>query len=91
LTLLCSYHHRLLHEGAFKIEREADGALRYLRADGRVIPRGGYRLADLADDGSTTPHENPSGEGFCTTSVQGSVDEIRETAAVYRVTRLRPG
>jgi hypothetical protein len=90
LTLLCTYHHRLLHEGSFKIEREGDGSLRYLRADGRPIPRGGYRLEDFTDDGWRPTDENPSREGFCTTAVQHSVNEIRETAAVYRVTRLRP-
>jgi hypothetical protein len=66
LTLLCAQHHRLLHEGGFKIEREGDGALRFLRADGRVIPRGGYRVEDFTDDFD----ENPSREGFRTATVQ---------------------
>ena len=37
LALLCSHHHTLLHEGRFRIRRAADGALRFERADGRVI------------------------------------------------------
>ena len=28
LTLLCTHHHRCLHEGGFRIAREADGELR---------------------------------------------------------------
>jgi hypothetical protein len=50
LTLLCSYHHRLLHEGGFGIRRGEDGAIHFQRADGRVIPRHGYRLEDVCDD-----------------------------------------
>jgi Domain of unknown function (DUF222)/HNH endonuclease len=49
LTLLCTQHHRLLHEGRFRIRREADGALRFERMDGRVIPRGGYCAEDVVD------------------------------------------
>jgi hypothetical protein len=37
LTLLCRRHHRLVHEGGFGVERIVDGALRFTRADGRVI------------------------------------------------------
>lgn len=50
LTLLCSHHHTLLHEGRFRIRRNGDGSLRFERADGRVIPRFGYRLEDMRDD-----------------------------------------
>jgi hypothetical protein len=56
LTLLCSHHHRLLHEGGFRIRRDAEGRPYFQRPDGRVIPRFGYRLADMRDD------ENPSAE-----------------------------
>jgi hypothetical protein len=50
LTLLCSHHHTLLHEGGFSIRREDDSALRFVRGDGRLIPRCGYRLEDMQDD-----------------------------------------
>jgi hypothetical protein len=50
LTLLCSHHHRLLHEGGFAIRRDAHGDTYFQRADGRAIPRFGYRLADMRDD-----------------------------------------
>ena len=50
MALLCTYHHELLHQGAFLIEEEADGALRFVTADRRTIPRGGYRLEDFVDD-----------------------------------------
>ena len=51
LTLLCSYHHRLLHEGGLRIATGADGSRYFQRPDGRVIPRCGYRLDDMLDDG----------------------------------------
>jgi hypothetical protein len=50
VTLLCTYHHRLLHEGAFHTERAADGVVTFMRTDGRVIPRFGYRAEDFRDD-----------------------------------------
>ena len=68
LTLLCTYHHRLLHEGGFRVEREADGTLTFTRADGRVIPRFGYRVEDFTDDYGddvlADAGANPSCEGF---------------------------
>jgi hypothetical protein len=92
VTLLCTYHHRLLHEGGFSIGREADGSLRFVTADGRTIPRAGYRLDDFVDDGVGGDDENPSAEGFCTTGVQRDVErsEVREPAAVYRLKRAEP-
>jgi Domain of unknown function (DUF222)/HNH endonuclease len=88
LTLLCTHHHRLLHEGGFTIEREGDESLRFLRADGRTIPRGGYRLEDFVDDGADVD-EKSLREGFRTSMVQWPTSEVREPAGVYRVTPIR--
>jgi len=92
ITLLCTYHHRLHHEGGFRIVKEADGTLRFITADGRTIPRAGYRLDDFVDDGVGAEDESPSAEGFCTTAVQRDFerDEVRETAAVYRLKQAEP-
>ena len=67
MTLLCDHHHRLLHEGGFRIVRDDEGmdargratqgavveggTLRFVTADGRSIPRNGHRLEDFVDDG----------------------------------------
>jgi hypothetical protein len=95
MTLLCTHHHKLLHEGNFAIQRESDGTLRFVTADGRTIPRGGYRLEDFVDDdvGGETDDaltDAPRG-GFCTTPVQREWEraEVRETAAVYRLEAVR--
>ena len=77
LALLCTYHHRLLHEGAFNIVKEADDTLRFVTADGRTIPRHGYRREDFVDDDVVAADESPSAEGFC----------VREPAAIYRLRR----
>jgi hypothetical protein len=84
LTLLCTYHHRLLHEGAFSIAKEADDALRFVTADGRTIPQHGYRREDFVDDDADTGADT-SAEGFCTTTVQPPRDEVREPATIYRI------
>jgi hypothetical protein len=73
LTLLCTYHHTLVHEGGFKIRRDGDRAIYFERPDGRVIPRHGYRLEDMQDDYAVA--ENPSTEG--------ETSQVREPAAVY--------
>ena len=91
MTLLCTHHHRQLHEGGFSIVRDEGGTLRFVTADGRSLPRRGYRLEDFVDDdgGSATENadQNPSREGFCTTPVRHEWErsEVRETAAVYRL------
>ncbi len=90
LVLLCTHHHRLLHEGGFAIRRDAQGEIYFQRPDGRVIPRGGYRLEDRVDEtagaidsdadagaGAEWP-ANPSAEGFCT-------DAVREARGVYLI------
>ncbi len=38
LALLCRRHHRAVHEGGYRVERLADGGLRFRRPDGRALP-----------------------------------------------------
>jgi hypothetical protein len=88
MTLLCSHHHRKLHEGGFGIVREQSGTLRFVTNDGRTIPRNGYRLEDFVDDDIGVDADDASREGFCTTRVQSpstTAEEVREPAAVYRL------
>jgi hypothetical protein len=88
MTLLCSHHHRKLHEGGFGIVREQSGTLRFVTNDGRTIPRNGYRLEDFVDDDIGVDADDASREGFCTTREQSpstTAEEVREPAAVYRL------
>jgi hypothetical protein len=86
LALLCTYHHRLLHEGGFSIVKDDDDTLRFVTADGRTIPRCGYRREDFVDDDADSSADT-SAEGFCTTAVQPTLDEVREPAMSYRISR----
>jgi hypothetical protein len=38
LMLLCRYHHRLVHEGGYRVERRRGGELAFRSPDGRAIP-----------------------------------------------------
>ena len=85
LTLLCWFHHRLLHEGGFGMRRDYRGERYFVRADGRAIPRCGYREADYTDDDVA---ENPSMEGsrHVDTDSRNPSMEVREPRGVYRLT-----
>jgi hypothetical protein len=61
-------------------------------ADGRTIPRGGYRLEDFIDDGidgSDIVGADASRDGFCYATAQRAEEraEVREPSAVYRLKR----
>src|SRR5690606_34002367 len=50
LMLLCSQHHRLVHEGGFRIEKDYRDRWFFKRPDGRAVPACGYRAEDMTDD-----------------------------------------
>ncbi len=71
LMLLCSLHHRLVHEGGFSIERDYQNHWFFKRLDGMAVPVCGYQVRDMIDDdiGDKTGElssviNNPSAEGF---------------------------
>ena len=50
LMLLCSQHHKLVHEGDFTIQRDYQNRWFFKRPDGRAIPACGYHARDMMDD-----------------------------------------
>jgi hypothetical protein len=54
LVLLCALHHRLVHEGGFKIERRRDGSVYFARPDGRVVTTPSRHIAE-----ESTGNERP--------------------------------
>jgi len=50
LMLLCSQHHKLVHEGGFSIERDYQNRWYFKRPDGRAVPACGYHAEDITDD-----------------------------------------
>jgi hypothetical protein len=49
LALLCRRHHRAVHEEGYQVERQSDGALRFRRPDGRLLPDVPASVATPAD------------------------------------------
>jgi len=84
LVLLCSYHHRLLHEGGYRIRRDYRGEYYFVRADGRAIPRSGYRADDYTDDEvCEDPSMEGSGDADC--DRENPSMEVREPRGVYHL------
>jgi len=50
LLLLCSRHHRLVHEGGYRIDKDFQDRWIFRRPDGIAVPACGYRMADRLDD-----------------------------------------
>jgi hypothetical protein len=50
LMLLCSQHHKLVHEGGFSIQRDYQNQWFFKRPDGRVVPACGYQTKGITDD-----------------------------------------
>ncbi len=50
LMLLCSRHHKLVHEGGFTLQRDYQNRWFFKRPDGRAVPACGYRKQDTIDD-----------------------------------------
>jgi hypothetical protein len=50
LMLLCSQHHKLIHEGGFSIERDYQNHWYFKRPDGKAVPNCGYSAKDMVDD-----------------------------------------
>ena len=65
LMLLCSRHHRLVHEGGYRIEHDYRNRWFFKRPDGIAVPACGYRPGDMVDDDieefSTSPNNPPRG------------------------------
>jgi hypothetical protein len=69
LMLLCSRHHRLVHEGRFQIDKDYRDRWIFKRPDGRAVPRCGYRAEDVIDEGADENNSaNPSAEVLLTKS-----------------------
>jgi hypothetical protein len=88
LTLLCTHHHRLLHEGGFRIRRDHEGAIYFERPDGRVIPRHGYRAEDVLDD-SAESDLAPAAQLAAIVHGRNPSAEVRESCGVYRLDARR--
>jgi hypothetical protein len=73
--LICSFHHRDLHEGGFEIKKDFKGDWYFQRPDGKPLPQGASIPADF--------YEDVSREGF-------PDGHISEPVGIYLVPDDRP-
>ncbi len=71
LILLCSHHHRLVHESGFTVATRRDGSRYFARLDGRPVEIG----MSYANTGVNTQETRDE-----------QVDEVRESSAPYLIT-----
>ena len=67
LMLLCSTHHRLVHEGGYRIVKDYQDRWCFKRPDGIAVPECGFSPTDSIDEGfgiTSALVKNPSAEGF---------------------------
>jgi len=67
LLLLCGKHHRLVHEGGFRIVRDYQNHWMFTRPNGIAVPQCGFQSADTLDtivNDISTMVNHPSREGF---------------------------
>jgi len=65
LLLLCTRHHRLVHEGGFSIAKDYLDNWYFKRPGGQAVPHCGYRLLDTLDDDIDADGAiHPSAEGL---------------------------
>ena len=84
LMLLCSRHHRLVHEGGFRIDKDYRDRWVFKRPDGIAVPSCGYRPEDTHDDDVDTIStliNNPSAEGLLTTVKNSQPERLPATLA----------
>ena len=62
LSLLCTHHHHLVHEGGWSVEQTPDGELRFRAPDGREVPAVPAREA--SEDALTLLHEWSEEQGL---------------------------
>ena len=55
LSLLCTHHHHLVHEGGWSVERTPDGELRFRAPDGREVPA--VPVREVSEDALVYLHE----------------------------------
>ncbi|MGH8130403.1 MAG: DUF222 domain-containing protein [Steroidobacteraceae bacterium] len=76
LILLCTQHHRLVHEGGFRIDKDYADRWFFRRPDGRAVPACGYRATDLLDDVA-----DAAGEFNTCTSAEGFLSTLKKPPA----------
>jgi len=64
LLLLCGEHHRLFHEGGYRIDAHGDGRFTFRRPDGRAIGPPPLRAGPAAPASAGVPRAQGGGERY---------------------------
>jgi len=90
--LLCSSHHKLVHEGGYSVQRDQTGELFFRRPDGKAVPYSGYHLEDQVEDDAITngSEVDPVVADYNAGSVKNSQEffGVQENSVGYEVNRL---
>ena len=73
LVLLCSSHHKLVHEGGFQIGRDQTEQLFFRRPDGKAVPHCWFYREDWVDEDSEDTYQTYQ------TNNENSISEPRNT------------
>ena len=93
LVLLCSHHHKLVHEGGYSVQRDHAGNIFYRRPDGKAVPHTGYHLDDQieADANTVGPDLDSVVADYLKNSQEffevSEFDSIRDISEGYSVDR----
>ena len=89
MVLLCSSHHKLVHEGGYSVQRDQTGELFFRRPDGKAVPHTGYHLDDQVDSVVTDDIADDIADDIVD-YVKNSQEffGVQENSVVYEVNRL---
>lgn len=80
-VLLCTRHHRLVHEGAFRMRRGADGAPEFRSPDGRLIPSCGFHAEDAVPEAAVLDDRDcPSTDAWLAALLQQPLSRPRRSS-----------
>jgi hypothetical protein len=87
LMLLCTQHHRLVHEEGYEVHRDIQNRWYFRRPDGRAIPDTGYLPDDMLDDDvagrGLESYPNTSAEASSEPNLRCGHAGVREAPAAY--------
>lgn len=73
MMLLCTAHHRRVHEGGYEICKDHRDQWHFRRSDGRGVPACGFRRADVLDEDAADGTPYPSAEGLVAAPITESL------------------
>lgn len=85
LVLLCSSHHKLVHEGGYSVMRDHRQELFFKRPDGKAVPDCGFYKEDWIDADLATSDENYITGQNSNARAFSADGEIRDGMGIYSV------